>query len=182
MNLLWFSWFLSIFTTESGHFSVPFEVRPLRLSMAMQIDITKQILSLGTANPGFYTPQFQDRAMKLQMFCLGRHWEAGIIKKKILLVNQVGWCFWCLYVQMTMTFGMLLPSRMIIRNDKSLGRSRQLALKCTFGSDLLNLFSLPSTPKLFFGTMMSQSSCYPLLRGRIPACRWNPWIWGHSKS
>lgn len=50
--------------------------------MAMQVDITKQILSLGSASAGFYTPQFQDRAMKLQMFCLGRHWEAGIIQKK----------------------------------------------------------------------------------------------------
>ena len=61
--------------------------------MAMQIDITKQILSLGSANAGFYTPQFQDRAMKLQMFCLGRHWEAGIIKSQIRTVvnRSVGW-------------------------------------------------------------------------------------------
>lgn len=42
--------------------------------MALQIDIVKQVMSLG-AGGGFYTPRFQEREMRLQMFCLGRHWD-----------------------------------------------------------------------------------------------------------
>lgn len=45
------------------------------LSMAMQINIAKQVISLGSARAGFYTPRFEDRAMRLRMFCLGRHWD-----------------------------------------------------------------------------------------------------------
>lgn len=43
--------------------------------MAMQINIAKQVISLGSARAGFYTPRFEDRAMRLRMFCLGRHWD-----------------------------------------------------------------------------------------------------------
>ncbi|CAK9024979.1 unnamed protein product [Durusdinium trenchii] len=45
------------------------------LSMELQMNLVQQVMSLGGGSAGFYTPRFEGREMKLQTFCLGRHWD-----------------------------------------------------------------------------------------------------------
>lgn len=46
--------------------------------MELQMNLVQQVMSLGGGSAGFYTPRFEGREMKLQTFCLGRHWASRL--------------------------------------------------------------------------------------------------------
>ncbi|CAK9024931.1 unnamed protein product, partial [Durusdinium trenchii] len=58
-----------------GYVYVRLEDPEVRLSMELQMNLVQQVMSLGGGSAGFYTPRFEGREMKLQTFCLGRHWD-----------------------------------------------------------------------------------------------------------